>query len=474
MAAATNVATTAPVMTAIALPANTAHSRRHTGVRRWISVGASASSMGRRSRDLRLPRGEPAAALAGFRHPAAINATMASPAIQAESVVSSVIDTQPDIVPTPVPAVRPPATVHRWWAVPLAAISFIVLLGVLALSVLPATLRAQTDDGQDAQYALVPSEAEPVANRLAFDAVERFPADGSILFVTVRQPEISLFDWLIGDELPEVNLLSYTDVNGDQTPEQRRQFGAEMMRSAKQTAEFVALDHLGYPAEIVPGDIIVAEVLEGAPADESLDAGDTLLSVDGIDLDGGNLREIIDAKQPGDVVTIEYERPDVGTLTADVELIESPDEPGRTLIGFQQFDTASAKLPFEVDIDTDAIGGPSAGLAFALTLIDELTPGELTGDRQIAVTGEIEIDGTVGAIGGLVAKTSAVKQRGVEVFIVPSAQGEVNIAAARALAGDDLTIVPVDNLDQALAALAEYGGNGLDLGRPGADYVPAE
>jgi Lon-like protease len=389
-------------------------------------------------------------------------------------VVSSVIDTQPDIVPTPVPAVRTPATVHRWWAVPIAAVSFIVLLGVLALSVLPATLRARTDDGQDAQFALVPSDAEPVADRLEFDAVERFPARGSILFVTVRQPEITLFDWLIGDDLPEVNLLSYTDKYGEQTPDQQRQFGAEMMRSAKQTAEYVALDHLGFPAEIVAGDIIVAAVLEGAPADQALDPGDTLRKVDGIDLESGDLRSILASKQPGDVVTIEYERPDVGALTADVELIASSDEPGRTLIGFQQFDTASAKLPFEVDIDTDAIGGPSAGLAFTLTLIDELTPGELTGDREIAVTGEIEIDGSVGAIGGLVSKTSAVKQRGVKVFIVPSAQGEVNIAAARAVAGDDLTIVPVDNLDQALAALAEYGGNGLDLGQPGADYVPAE
>jgi Lon-like protease len=468
-----NVANTAPVMTAIAVLAKTAHRRRHTGVRRWISVGASTRSIGRRSRDLRLPRGEPAVALAGFRHPAAINATMASPAIQAESVVSSVIDTQPDIVPTPVPAVRPPATVHRWWAVPVAAVSFIVLLGILALSVLPATLRARTEAGQDAQFALVPSDAEPVADRLAFDAVERFPADGSILFVTVRQPEITLFDWLIGDELPEVNLLSYTDKFGEQTPEQQRQFGAEMMRTAKQTAEYVALDHLGYPAEIVPGDIIVADVLDGAPADDALDPGDTLLSVDGIDLAEGDLKTILASKQPGDVVSIEYERPDVGTLTADVELIGSSEEPGRTLIGFLQVDTSTAKLPFEVDIDTDSIGGPSAGLAFTLTLIDELTPGELTGDREIAVTGEIEIDGSVGAIGGLVAKTSAVKQRGVEVFIVPSAQGEVNIAAARAVAGDDLEIVPVDNLEQALAVLAEYGGNGLDLGRPGADYVPA-
>jgi PDZ domain-containing protein len=157
-----------------------------------------------------------------------------------------------------------------------------------------------------------------------------------------------------------------------------------------------------------------------------------------------------------------------------VQLIQAPDNTGRTILGFTPFDNATADLPFEVDIDSGGIGGPSAGLAFTLTVIDELTPGELTGGNEVAVTGEIEIDGRVGAIGGLVSKTSAVKQRGAKIFIVPSAQGPENIAAARAVAGDDLTIVPVDNLEQALAALAEFGGNGLDLGTPGADFEPAE
>ena len=177
-----------------------------------------------------------------------------------------------------------------------------MLLGILALSVLPATLRARTDDGQDAQFALVPSDAEPVADRLAFDAVERFRADGSILFVTVRQPEITLFDWLVGNELPEVSLLSYTDKFGDQTPEQQRQFGAEMMRTAKQTAEYVALNHLGYPAEIVAGDIIVADVLmtdvRAAPTTCSIQAtrcARSTASTSPID----DLRTILLSKQAG-------------------------------------------------------------------------------------------------------------------------------------------------------------------------------
>jgi PDZ domain-containing protein len=487
IAAAISVASTAPAMTAMPALATTAHARRQAGVGWCISVSTSATAIGGRAADERVPRAGGAVALAGFRHPAAISATMASPAIQAESVVSSVIDTQSDMVPTPLPPVRTPAAVHRWWAVPLTVVGFIALLGLLTISVLPATTQARTESGEDAQFAQVPSDAELVADRLDFDAVERYPADGSFLFVTVREPEITLLDWLVSDGLREVRLLSYRDKVGDQTPEQDRQFSLEMMRTAKETAEYVALDHLGYPAEIIPGDVIVldlvcleanedgTECVDWAPSDDVLDPGDKLLSVDGTALETiDDLSAILADHQPGDVVTVEYERPDEGTRTGDIELIASGDGTDRTIVGFRPFDTASADLPFSVDIDSGAIGGPSAGLAFTLTLIDELTPGELTGGQEVAVTGAIEIDGSVGAIGGLVSKTSAVKQRGAKVFIVPSAQGEENIAEARLVAGDELDIIPVDNLDQALAALADYGGNGLELGTPGADYVPSE
>jgi PDZ domain-containing protein len=259
-----------------------------------------------------------------------------------------------------------------------------------------------------------------------------------------------------------------------------------MMRSAKETAEFVALDHLGYPAEIIPGDVIVSdlvcleanaegtECIDYAPSDDLLDPGDKLLKVDGEELATiEDLTPILRRHQPGDVIEIEFERPGEGTKTGEVELIGAGETPERTIIGFVPFDTATAELPFDVDIDSGAIGGPSAGLAFTLTLIDELTPGELTGGRRVAVTGTIRIDGTVGAIGGLAQKVSAVRQQGATVFLVPTEQGEDDLARAREVAGDDVAIVPVATLDEALAALADLGGNGLDLGRPGEGWEPA-
>jgi Lon-like protease len=381
------------------------------------------------------------------------------------------------------PVVTPPG-VHRWWAVPAAVSSIVVTTAVLAMSVLPATLRAENPDNVEAPFARVPAGADPVGDRLGFDAVPRFDADGEFLFVTIREPEINLLDWWIGEKQPEIQFLSRVDKFGEQTPEQERQINVQSMRTAKETAEFVALSYLGFPAEMVPGDVVIGSILclrasadgtvceEFAPSDAVLDPGDQLIEVDGTEVVTiEDLGPILEQRAPGDVITVRFERPGEGEREGEVELIGGDD--GRTLIGFAPFDTATADLPFEIAIDSGAIGGPSAGLAFTLSLIDALTEGELTGGRRVAVTGTIRLDGSVGAIGGLIEKTSAVRQGSATIFLIPTEQGEEQIAAARAIAGDDVEIVPVATLQEAIDALADRGGNGRELGQPGLDFEPA-
>ena len=137
--------------------------------------------------------------------------------------------------------------------------------------------------------------------------------------------------------------------------------------------------------------------------------------------------------KPGDTVPITLER-DGEKIETEVKTIQAPgeDEP-RTIIGFSPVDTTTVDLPdgLTVDFDTEGIGGPSAGLAFTLTLIDEITEGNLMGDGRIAVTGEIDIDGNVGAIGGLNSKASAVQQVGVKYFLVPASQPDIGDDPAR-------------------------------------------
>ena len=118
-------------------------------------------------------------------------------------------------------------------------------------------------------------------------------------------------------------------------------------------------------------------------------------------------------------------------------------------------------LPISIKIDSGKVGGDSAGLAFALSIIEDLTPGELTGGHNVAVTGAIDVDGTVHPIGGVQQKVVAAHKAKAEILLVPSG----NLAEAQQKAGDTIRVVGIDTLDDALAVLTSLGGNAPELDR---------
>lgn len=374
-----------------------------------------------------------------------------------------------------------PSRRHGLWAVPLTSIALVVFTVIPILAVLPSSVVAEKlnhrlDVEQPAPYARTPASAQPVDDRIRFgdlgDVADQFPPTGDVYFVTVTEPAQSVLSWLVGRDHPAIQFLTEEDKFGFQSPQQRRTFALEQMRTSEQVAQFIALQRVGYDVELVLGDVLIrdmvclvqnddgTECIQWSPSDEVLDPGDRILEVNGEPIDGvEDLGRILAEFTAEEIVSMRIDRPGEGELVVDVELTVSPEEPGRTIVGFYPFDTRRVELPFELDIDTGSIGGPSAGLAFTLTLIDELTPGELTGGRDIAVTGTIALDGSVGAIGGLRQKASAVAQTGVDVFLVPAAQSDGDLAAARAAGGDDLEIIPVATLEEALTVLEELGGD---------------
>lgn len=284
-----------------------------------------------------------------------------------------------------------------------------------------------------------------------------------------------MLEWWVGRHNPAVDEKSYADLYSNETPQQQTSRGKRDMRTAKETAEYVALHRLGFAAKLTPGEVVIDSLVclkgsadgrtcaEYAPSDTLLDSGDQLLKVDGVSLSTvDDLAPILAKHKPGDKIEIDYER-DGKPGSGEVELIAAPEEPTRTIIGFLPTDTATVSLPDDVsiNIDTESIGGPSAGLAFTLTMIDQLSEGDLLGGRRIAVTGTININAEVGAIGGLSSKASAVLQSGATYFLVPTAQGEQDIAKARKVVGDKVEIIPVATLDEALAALERIGGEAL-------------
>ena len=214
-----------------------------------------------------------------------------------------------------------------------------------------------------------------------------------------------------------------------------------------------------------------ADVSPDVPAASVLKEGDVIVAVDGtpVHLDS-DLGPILEPHKPGDEVTLTIERPTgtadptakptYDTITEKVKLAARDD--GTALIGIAPGtrDDVKFDFPVNVDIDSGSVGGPSAGLAFTLGVIDALTPGELTGGQKVATTGTISLDGSVGPIGGIKQKVATVERAGVKVFLVPASEAD----DARAAVGNgDLKIVPVENVDDALKALAAIGGNGGDL-----------
>ncbi len=312
-----------------------------------------------------------------------------------------------------------------------------------------------------------------------------FDTAGQVYFVTITQPNISMVDWFVARHNPATRFMSHRDKYGDQSQAQLIQAGQQQMRSAKDNAMYVALKAAGYPVQIKPGDVTIdfllcleanvagTECLQYSPADILLDPGDVLKKVNGVDVTIiDDLPGALTGVQPGEMIDIEFERAGK-KMSGQVETILAPGEdPPRTIIGFRPIDTTTVALPdgLDVAIDTDSIGGPSAGLAFTLTLIDELTAGDLMGGKRVAVTGTIDIDGNVGAIGGLNSKASAVLQVGVKYFLVPTSQDQQGtndkIAAARRVVGDQVEIIPVATVEEALAVLERIGGDPVQLINP--------
>ena len=367
------------------------------------------------------------------------------------------------------PRVVAPSLRVQFVAIPLVTISFVLILAVLVAMVWPMQ-----------RYETAPGRADLVGTRLRIDGsqVVVHTPDRGVRFVTALGTELNPLQAFMGWVDPYVNVLTCVERFGDCNPSQNRQVQLGAMANAKEIAAYVALERLGFattfeegPAQVADFDVSVCppdapekracKVLEIGDVIESIDVGNGPVMIDVI----SKLSEVLAEATPGAVATLVVTPlTSNGTSvskTVEVELIASPDDPTRTLIGFSARDTRTVELPFAIDFDTDQIGGPSAGLAFTLALIDNLSEGELTPPQGVAVTGTIDENGAVGPIGALVQKAIAVKKSGAKIFLVPAGQGIDEITAARTAVGEAVEIVPVATLDEALTALRSRGGERL-------------
>jgi PDZ domain-containing protein len=287
-----------------------------------------------------------------------------------------------------------------------------------------------------------PGPSHDVIARIDIDGVPTYQPDGRILFTTVNVGRVNVYDAVWAGFDPDWQL-----VNEDLlvppgfTDEEYNRVTLSQMDSSKIAAVVSALEGLtDYPLEHGRGALVYA-TQPGTPAHGRLFPGDVITAVGGEPIeDTDELGSVIEAAAVGKTLRLEVE-PVEGTGRAETVEVTATEQRGRSVIGIY----AVENFPFEVTIESGKIGGPSAGLMWALGVTDLLTPGDIGGGRALGGTGGIRLDGRVIPIGGVWLKVLAAERAGADVFFVPAQ----NLAEART-ADADIELVPVATLQDAL------------------------
>lgn len=306
-----------------------------------------------------------------------------------------------------------------------------------------------------------PGRATDVRPIITVEGARTYPSRGDLLFLTVsvsnQRPNLWRFIQASLDADSEV--IGERDYLGDSTPQQDRRLNRALMVESQEVAKAEALEYLGYEVPVTGSGALVVEVSPNGPSDGRLRRGDLITAIDGRPIERADeIGTAVRAAPAGTTFTFSVTRGrDRERLKVPVtsRLATSGELRGRPFIGIAPATKdLRYEYPVDITIDPGAVSGPSAGLAFTLAIIDEMSPGSLTAGRAVAVTGTIAADGTVGDVGGVAQKTVAARRARARLMLVPP--GEV--AEARSRAGDSLRVVPVRTLDEAVQVLVASGG----------------
>jgi PDZ domain-containing protein len=316
-------------------------------------------------------------------------------------------------------------------------------------------------------------DGEPV---LRISGRKTYATSGHLNMTTVRVTSAdyrmnfveAVYGWLAHDNKVVPHDTLYPD---GKTEEQSTQENAEEFSQSQESAKVAALKELNIPVRTW---VIVSTVVKDSPAEGKLHAGDVIKAVDGTAVKKpADVAKLVTKHKPGEKVVLTIvpakeqaaaekgNRTPTGTQDVTLTTTTSADSgERRAIVGISA--GTDHTFPFTIDIKLADVGGPSAGLMFALGIYDKLTPGSLTGGRFVAGTGTIDDDGKVGPIGGIEMKTVGARDRGAQYFLTPAD----NCAAAASDTPEGLTLVKVNTIDDALGALKDIrSGDTADLPR---------
>lgn len=343
------------------------------------------------------------------------------------------------------PSVQPPQPYPKW---PWALASFLIMIGVAIAIAWPITVP---------YYTLSPG---PVYDTSDFIEIEdgQVSSEGELFFLTVALKEANIFEYAAGRLDERVSLRERETIRPiGVSQEDLRRESLDAMEQSKQDATFVALTKLGYDVTFIGTGALVIETVPDSAADGILLANDIIIQMDGETI--AFRSDIIDqlaGLDIGDEVTMVVERPigdavdEYQATNVGLELGVHLDDPSKPMIGVLLGNNEPIiEFPVKVLIDSQNIGGPSAGLMFTLQIMDQLTDEEITKGHRISGTGTINRDGAVGPVGGARQKVFAAIDAGAIAVFIPAANYDDALDAA----GDEIEVVRVETIDDALAFL---------------------
>lgn len=286
-----------------------------------------------------------------------------------------------------------------------------------------------------------------------------YDEEGSFMLTTVRMGRANIYAYIIAKLSKYQEIYALEDIRADnESDEEYNIRQLHMMDSSKTSAIEVAYNKAGIPVKYKYKGVYVLRVMEGMPAEEKLMPGDLVFEVDENAFESSDeFIKYIGSKKPGDIVKLSYKR-NGKSNQVEVPLKALEDGSNRAAVGIQLVDDKEIDVDPDVTVQSDEIGGPSAGLMFSLEIYNQLTEEDLTKGYQIAGTGTITPDGIVGRIGGIQQKVVAADKAGAEIFFAPYEKGakDSNYEEAMLAAKDidtKMEIVPVDTFSDAVSYL---------------------
>ncbi|MGN8645121.1 SepM family pheromone-processing serine protease [Gracilibacillus sp. HCP3S3_G5_1] len=303
-------------------------------------------------------------------------------------------------------------------------------------------------------YIHKPGHADPLNPVVEVEGASE--SEGDMHLVTIQGGRATPFQYMLALWRDYYDVLPIEEVLLDgMTDEEYRQMQLMMMESSQEASTVVAYEAAEKEINIDYEGVYVVSVVEDMPADGILQSADQILEIDGnIIYEAQDLIDYVTAKDVGDTISLTIER-DEETLEEEIRLQALEELNGQPGIGIQLVTNRSVTVSPELTFSSGEIGGPSAGLMFALEIYDQLIEEDITKGYQIAGTGEIDYQGNVGRIGGVDKKVVAADRAECDVFFAPNENGRENsnYQIAKQVAeeiGTDMEIVPVDTFDDAL------------------------